>query len=62
MRQAMTIMKQTAAQMAVKAQEAAERAAADRAAADRQLAEARDALADERNCVSTLQAWSSGTD
>lgn len=62
MRQAMTIMKQTAAQMAVKAQEAAERAAADRAAADRQLAEARDALADERTRVSTLQVWCSITE
>lgn len=58
MRRAMTIMKEQAAEMAVRAQQAAAAAAAERAAADEKLAEAKDALSDERAKIAALQVFS----
>ena len=55
MRQAMQIMKEQAAEMALKAQRDAEAAAAQRGEADQQLTEANSALQTEREKVSQLQ-------
>ncbi len=54
----MTIMKEQAAEMAVKAQAAASAAAAERAAADGKLAAANDALSMERAKIVALQVFS----
>ena len=58
MRRAMTIMKEQAAEMALKAQAAAAAAAADRKAADEKLAAANDALSMERAKIVALQVFS----
>ncbi len=58
MRRAMTIMKEQAAEMALKAQAAATAAAAVRAEADEKLSAANDALANERAKIVALQVFS----
>ena len=58
MRQAMKIMKEQAAAMAVRAQQEADGASAERAAADERLASANAALAQERAGIAALQVLS----
>ena len=58
MRRAMTIMKEQAAEMALKAQAAAAAAAADRRTADEKLSAANDALSMERAKIVALQVFS----